>query len=96
MTSSHRVRVLGRELQVRSQASAESVREVEAFVNGKLTEVSASLNTTDSQIIAILTLMNIAESYLTLIRENDASRKQGSERISRLLYELERYLEVEG
>ncbi len=93
MTSSHRVRVLGRELQVRSQASAESVRAVEAFVNEKLAEVSASLNTTDSQIIAILTLMNIAESYLALIRENDAYRKQGSERISRLLYQLESYLE---
>jgi len=93
LNSSHRVRVLGRELQVRSQASAESVRAVEAFVNEKLAAVSASLNTTDSQIIAILTLMNIAESYLALISENDAYRKQGSERISRLLYKLESYLE---
>ena len=85
--------MLGRELQVRSQASAESVREVEAFVNGKLNEVTASVKTSDSQIIAILTLMNIAESYLALAREHDAYRKQGSERISRLLDELERNLE---
>jgi cell division protein ZapA len=85
--------VLGRELQVRSQASTESVREVEAFVNEKLAEVAASVKTTDSQIIAILTLMNIAESYLALASENDAYRKQGSERISRLLNELERNLE---
>ena len=39
MNSSHRVRVLGRELQVKSVATAESVREVEAFVNEKLDEV---------------------------------------------------------
>jgi len=37
--------------------------------------------------------MNIAESYLALARENDAYRQQGSERISRILYELDRNLE---
>jgi cell division protein ZapA (FtsZ GTPase activity inhibitor) len=84
---------LGRELQVKSLASAESVREVEAFVNEKLAEVAASVKTTDSQIITILTLMNIAESYLALARETDEFRKQGSERISSLLYKLEKNLE---
>ena len=93
MNSSHRVRVLGRELQVRSMAPADSVREVETFVNGKLAEVAASVKTADPQIVAILTLMNIAESYLALAKENDAYRQQGSERISRILYELERNLE---
>ena len=81
--------MLGRELQVRSTASAESVREVEAFVNEKLAEVAAAVKTTDSQIVAILTLMNIAESYLALARENALSRQQGRERISRLLHQLE-------
>lgn len=84
---------MGRELQVRSLASAESVREVEAFVNEKLAEVAASVKTTDSQIITILTLMNIAESYLALVRESEEHRKQGSERISRLLNKLEKNLE---
>jgi len=93
LNSSHRVRVLGRELQVKSIAPADSVREVEAFVNEKLAEVAASVKTTDPQIVAILALMNIAESYLALARENDAYRQQGSERISRILYELERNLE---
>ena len=93
MNSSHRVRVLGRELQVRSMAPAESVREVEAFVNERLAEVAATVKTTDTQIVAILTLMNIAESYLALARENDAYRQQGCERISRILYELDRNLE---
>lgn len=85
--------MLGRELQVKSKATAESVREVEAFVNGKLDEVAASVRTNDAQIIAILALMNIAESYLALARESDMYRHQGSERISRLLYKLEKNLE---
>jgi cell division protein ZapA len=89
LNTSHRVRVLGRELQVRSTASADSVREVEAFVNEKLAEVAASVKTSDVQIVAILTLMNIAESYLALARENASSRQQGRERISRLLQQLE-------
>ncbi len=93
MNSSHRVRVLGRELQVKSVATAESVREVEAFVNEKLDEVAASVSTNDAQIVAILALMNIAESYLALARENETYRQQGSERISRLLYKLEKDLE---
>ena len=81
--------MLGRELQVRSTSSAESVREVEAFVNEKLAVVAASVKTNDSQIVAILALMNIAESYLALVRENASSRQQGRERISRLLQQLE-------
>lgn len=93
MNSSHRVRVLGKELHVRSTSPVESVREIERFVNEKLEEVAAAVNTTDPQIIAILALMNISESYLALARENDAGRQQGSERISRMLCELERNLE---
>jgi hypothetical protein len=73
-------------------APAASVQEVEAFVNEKLTEVADSAKTADPQIIAILALMNIAESYLALVRENDSYRHQGSERISRILYDLERNL----
>jgi len=55
LNSSHRVRVLGKELQVRSMAAAESVREGEAFVNERLAEVAATVKTTDTQIVAILT-----------------------------------------
>jgi len=93
LSSSHRVRVLGREFQVRSTASADTVREVETFVNEKLKEVAASINTADSQIIAILALMNIAESYLALVRENDARDREGNRRISRILGEMESNLE---
>ena len=92
MYSSHRVRVLGREFQVRSTATAESVREVETFVNEKLKEVAASINTSDTQIIAILALMNIAESYLAVTRENDQRDREGNRRISRILGEMDKNL----
>jgi cell division protein ZapA len=90
---SHRVKVLGRELQVRSTATAESVREVETFVNEKLKEVASSVNTSDTQIVAILALMNISESYLALLKGNDELTKEGNERISRLLGEVQRNLD---
>jgi cell division protein ZapA len=87
---------LGRELQLRSLAPAEAVREVETFVNEKLAEVSASVKTSDSQVVAILALMNIAEAYLALTREYESFRQEGRERIVRLLRQLGSSLEVIG
>ncbi len=92
MSSAHRIRVMGRELQVRSAAPAESVRKVEAFVNEKLAEVATSVKGCDSQLIAILTLMNLGEAYLNLARENESLRQQANERVSRLLQQLDENL----
>ncbi len=85
MRAIHRVMVLGRDLQVRSLAPPETVREIEAFVNGKLTEVASSVKSGDSQLVAILTLLNIAEAYLDLAREHASSMQKEKERIYRLL-----------
>lgn len=81
--------MLDRELHVRSMAPAESVREVEAFVNEKLAEAAALIKTSDVQIIAILALMNIAEAHLALARESESFRQQGRERVERLLQQLD-------
>jgi cell division protein ZapA len=89
----HRIRVLGRELQVRSSAPPETVREIEAFVNGKLSEVSASVTGGDTQVVAILTLMTIAEAHLSLLKEQEASHQLGAERVTRLLQKLDRHRE---
>ncbi|KAF0217547.1 MAG: hypothetical protein FD174_3226 [Geobacteraceae bacterium] len=89
MNSSHRIRVFGRELQVKSLAPPESVREVEAFVNGKLAEVAATVRGGDSQVVAILALMNISEAYLALAREHELCRQHGKERVSRLLKQID-------
>ena len=92
MNSAHRIRVMGRELQVKSAASAESVRKIEAFVNEKLVEVEASVKGCDSQLVAILTLMNLGEAYLNLLRENESIRQQAKETVSRMLQRLDENL----
>jgi len=62
----HRIRVLGREIQVRSSSTPESVQDVEAYIDRKIAEVSATIPAADQQLVTILTLLNIAESYLAL------------------------------
>jgi len=81
--------VLGRELQVRSAALPETVQEIESFVNGKLCGVAASVTGGDSQVVAIITLMTIAEAYLTLVKEQETSRQQETEWLTMLLQKLE-------
>lgn len=68
MKTTHRIRVLGREIQVKSTASAESVREVEDYLNERAAEVAQSLPDADQPLVALLTLLNITESYLALRR----------------------------
>jgi cell division protein ZapA len=89
LISTHSIRVLGRELQVKSTSSPEHVAQVEALVNDKLTEAGAAINSGDSQIIAILALMNIAESYLALKKECDAERRTIRERVTGLIGRLD-------
>ena len=92
MSSLHRIRVLGRELQVRSSAHPEEVRDIEDFVNGKLAGVAASIKGSDPQLVAILTLMNIAEGYLSLVRESEVSRQSEADRLNLLLKKLDNCL----
>ncbi len=93
MSASHRIRILGRELQVKSSASAEAVREVEAFVNGKLAEISSSVSSADSQVVAILAIMNIAEAYLAQAREIETCRQVCREGVPRLLKRIQDRME---
>jgi len=65
---SHRIQILGREIQVKSSASVESVREVEDYLNERSAEVALSLPNADQQLIALLILLNTTESYLALRR----------------------------
>ncbi len=68
MKVSHRIQILGREIQVKSSASVESVREVEDYLNERSAEVALSLPNADQQLIALLILLNTTESYLALRR----------------------------
>ena len=84
VNSLHRVKVFGREVQVRSSASAEEVREVESLVNDTIAQVQTSMKTADFQILAILALLNVAESLLLQSRECSWQEYFIRERISRL------------
>jgi cell division protein ZapA len=66
--TSHRIRVLGREIQVKSSASVESVREIEEYLQERAAEVALSLPNADQHLIALLVLLNTTESYLALRR----------------------------
>lgn len=89
VNSSHRVKVLGREVQVRSTASPEQVREVEACVNETIVELQESMKAADPQLIAILALLNLAESYLLQSRENSRLERLVQERVSRLISRID-------
>lgn len=89
MIATHSIKVLGRELQVKSTASPEHVAQVEALVNDKLAEASTAATGADSQIVTILAMLNIAESYLTLKHECEEERRTSRERITGLLDRLD-------
>jgi cell division protein ZapA len=91
--AAHHIRVLGRELKVRSSASAETVREVEAFVNQRLGEVAASIPAADQQLVMLLTLLNIAESYLAQGKSLPGGGTAFQEKIEHLLIKLDQALE---
>jgi len=90
--SAHRIRILGRELQIRSSARPEKVAEVEAFVNRKLAEVEGAMNGGDAQMVAILTMMNIAESYLSTTRNQFVGETLQRERMESLLHRIDEVL----
>lgn len=85
MKTLHTIRVLGRELQVRSSATQQAVREIETFVNGKVAEIGAYVSGGDSQTVAILALMNIAEEYLKLLKEREKTAPALDERVRGLI-----------
>ncbi|HIJ88933.1 MAG TPA: cell division protein ZapA [Desulfuromonadales bacterium] len=87
MKTSHAVTVLGRELSVRSSAPELKVREIEAFVNGKLREIGGALRSGDAQLVLSLALLNIAEELLELRSQRDRNAVVGS-RIDSLIATL--------
>lgn len=66
MKTAHAVRVLGREISVRSSAPAEKVHAVETFVNERLQEIGSALKSGDAQLVLTLALLNTAEEMLDL------------------------------
>ena len=89
MKAAHRIRLLGRDIQVRSAASAEAVQEVEAFVNNKLAEVASSLPNADQQLVMLLALLNVSESYLATRRQEPAADGESAEVLRRIVGKID-------
>ena len=90
MISTHSIRVLGRDLQVKSASAPEHVVQVETLVNDKLAEAEAAVSGGDNQVVVILALMNLAEAYLGAQKELAEERQVCSERIERLVQRMDR------
>ncbi|GFO57378.1 cell division protein ZapA [Geomonas sp. Red276] len=89
MVASHCIRVLGRELQVKSAATPEHVAQVESLVNEKLAEAADAVPSGDQQLVVILTLMNLAEAYLASQKQLEEERLSCRERVSSLIGRIE-------
>lgn len=88
MKTAHSVRVLGREISVRSSASAEKVNAVENFVNDRLQEIGSALKSGDAQLVLTLALLNTAEEMLDL-RSAKESDKTHDTRVLDIINRLE-------
>ena len=89
MKTTHLVTVLGREISVRSSASAEKVQAVESFVNARLHEIGSALKSGDAQVVLMLALLNTSEELLEL-RSSVERDAPVDEAMRRLLEKLER------
>jgi len=91
MTKAHLVTVLGREIPVRSSASEEKVREIEAFVNTRIDLIRTRLTTADPQLLVTLAFLNLAESYLEL-QSRQSNTGELDTRLNSILDRLEKVL----
>ncbi len=91
MAKPHLVTVLGREIPVRSAASEEKVREVEAFVNGRIEILRQRLTIADPQLIISLAMLNLAEEFLAL-QANQVGTTKLENRLSNILDRLDQAL----
>jgi cell division protein ZapA len=86
--ASHTIRVLGKDIPVRTVLNEEHVRRVEAFVNARVEKVSGNAAVVDSMAVAVLAMMNLAEECIALSGELDACR-EGRDRLSLILERLD-------
>lgn len=90
-SSSHtiRVRILGREVPVRTSLPEEQVRRVEQYVTERIERFSSGIGTADTLLVATLTLMHFAEECLALKDENSVLRQDTTERLGRIIQQLD-------
>ncbi len=88
MKQSIQVTILGQQYTLKTEAPPEQVQKVVSFVNQRIEDVVGAHRTVDTLNTAVLTLLNVAGSYLQL-KEQTAGQEEG---IERLLLRLEEAL----
>lgn len=83
------VTILGQTFALRSEASAEEIRQVADFVNRQLEEVAAQGRSADSLNVALLALFNVAGAYLRQTTPGAAEGQAAFARLERLLERVE-------
>ena len=87
MKTAHVVRVLGREISVRSSAPVERVQAVEAFANDRLQEIGSALKSGDAQLVLTLALLNTVEEMLNL-RDVKESQQAAEDKLRGIIAKL--------
>ncbi len=90
MKSAVQVTILVKTFTVRSDASADAVQKVAAFVNDKLGEVTCGQRSADSLNAALLTLLNVAGDYLQLRDGGGEAQRELATRLARLSARIEK------
>lgn len=93
MSHSVRVRVQGREYNLRSQQAPEQVQEIAAFVEKQLAEIARG-GSVDSQDLLALALLNLAGQYLQLRDSAGRTDPARERRLEQLLQKLENGIEL--
>jgi cell division protein ZapA len=92
MKRSVTVQIAGQRYTLRSDADEETVRDIAAFVDKRMKDVQRHTRTADTQSLAILTALQIAEDLFGERDETSALKKRIRDKSEALL----RYLEREG
>ena len=87
------VTILGRRYTVRSSSSPEEVGRVADFVNEQLAQTAAAAPTADTLNVTVLTLLNIAGSYLQPQDNKQLLSSQDQEKLEGLLRRVDSAVE---
>lgn len=80
-----RVEILGREYTVKSDEGEERVKNIAAYVNRKIKEVSESSQTVSTLNVAILAALNIANDYFEAVEDQKTLSQTIEARSGRLI-----------
>lgn len=84
-----RLRILGKDVSVRTSLPEDQVRRVEQYVSERIERLSAGVGSADTLFVATLALMQLSEECLSLKDENQELRQGYEERLRRIVERLD-------